>query len=135
MTEPEVHIPGMSPTPPTGYRPPVTEVEGDVIPEQAGTPEHGVPAADAFKTPQSTISTDVFQQMIDQAVKRATGDLQKELDDVREQLKAKPGTALGTADHVIPQHSGGIGMAIHETWGAWDQYLASRGEHPLQLAE
>lgn len=135
---PDVHVPGQTPTPATGYTPPEASfrTEGDYIPEHAGTPEHGIPAEQVYgDKPPSAISADLFQQMIDQAVKRATGDLQRELDDMREQLKAKPGTAIGTADHIIPQHAAGIGAAVHETWSYLDQTLASLGKHPLQLAE
>lgn len=40
----------------------------------------------------------------------------------------KATTPLGT----IPDHAGGVGQEIEETWSQADQELATRGEHPYQ---
>jgi hypothetical protein len=62
-----------------------------------------------------------------------TSDHQKSTEqriaDLELQLATvKATTPLGT----IPDHGGGVGQEVEETWSQHDQELATKGEHPLQ---
>lgn len=44
-------------------------------------------------------------------------------------LRASLGPVQATP---VPEHSGGIGTNLEQSWSKHDQELATRGEHPLQ---
>jgi hypothetical protein len=54
---------------------------------------------------------------------------EQRIADLELQLASvKATTPLGT----IPDHGGGVGQEIEDTWSQQDQELAWAGEHPLQ---
>jgi hypothetical protein len=83
----------------------------------ADTPQ---PAAPAFS------EADV-QRMIQDAIASQKAEFDAQIEAVR-------ASAAGTPFSVITTHAAGPGLKIEPTWSQYDQYLATRGEHPLQLA-
>lgn len=62
----------------------------------------------------------------------------RDMDDLRAQhvaemdaLRKALAGALPTS--TVPEHAGGIGTEVAQTWSLWDQTLAKLGKHPLQL--
>lgn len=61
--------------------------------------------------------------------KKETRTTDQRIADLELQLaQSRAGTATGT----IPEHGGGVGTDIAETWSQHDQTLAYNGEHPDQ---
>lgn len=61
--------------------------------------------------------------------KKDTRSTDQRIADLELQLaQSRAGTATGT----IPEHGGGVGTDIAETWSQADQTLAYNGEHPDQ---
>jgi hypothetical protein len=62
----------------------------------------------------------------------AEEDLSKRVADLELALAASRAAVPGGT---IPEHSGGPGTEVAETWSQQDQELAARGEHPSQQEE
>lgn len=73
-----------------------------------------------------------IQRLVDEAVQRATADMEKKHQQEMTELR----TALaGVQPSPVATHAGGPGTEIAETWSGYDQALATRGEHPWQNGE
>lgn len=61
--------------------------------------------------------------------------LRDELAALREQVRAQ-GAATAAMQQaisgIVPEHAGGPGVSVHQSWGQRDQELAREGNHPLQ---
>jgi hypothetical protein len=80
--------------------------------------------------PTGTLSQDIVQQMIDQALARQAKAHDAEMSQIRGQLTAARAALPAT---LIPGNAGGVGVdSVAETWSQYDQELANRGEHPHQ---
>lgn len=90
-------------------------------------PETGVsPEVVAAQTDQPTgtgLSEEQVQQLIDQALDRQAAQF-------REQQAAATRDITGAIP--LPEHAGGIGQKIAETWSLFEQQLAQAGKHPDQ---
>ena len=63
--------------------------------------------------------------------KKETRTQEQRIADLELQIAAqRAGTSTGT----LPEHAGGVGTDVAESWGQYDQELARYGEHPDQQA-
>jgi hypothetical protein len=84
-------------------------------------------------TPTGTMDSDSVQRMIDQALQRQAVEHDAEMNEIRGQLATARAALPAT---LIPMNAGGVGVdTIADTWSQYDQDLANRGQHPLQLEE
>lgn len=90
--------------------------------------------------PAGYIDASTVQAMIDQAIARKDEQHAAEIADISTRLTAAEAAAeaanarvAGLITTQVPAHAGGPGIVIADTWSQWDQELAARGEHPLQL--
>jgi hypothetical protein len=65
------------------------------------------------------------QDDVKELLRQEREEHQKNLDELRRSL-------AGMAPAPVPEHSGGPGNEVHDTWSLYEQGLASRGEHPSQ---
>lgn len=65
------------------------------------------------------------QAMIDEALTKSEEKHTEELDALRQSLTNTPSSA-------VPDHGGGVGTKIHDTWSMFEQELARAGNHPAQ---
>jgi hypothetical protein len=61
--------------------------------------------------------------------RQSTSDLANRIRDLEAALAA---TRAGQPLTQVPEHGGGVGTELAETWSQYDQELAAAGEHPDQ---
>lgn len=65
------------------------------------------------------------QAMIEAALAKSEEKHAEDLDALRQSLTNTPTSA-------VPEHGGGVGTKIHQTWSMFEQELSRLGQHPDQ---
>jgi hypothetical protein len=89
------------------------------------TPETGAPVTG---TPSGTVSIDLVQQAIEQALARQAEIHKAEMDDMRSSIETGVNARWQPPIAVIPAHSGGPGTEIAPTWSFAEQLESMAAE-------